>query len=405
MEVKKEDLKGSKAKLQVTVPPSELAAYFRTVYERLAPGVKIDGFRAGKAPYKMVLGVLGYNRLLSEGLDEALNQSYGKALAEAKVYPVGQPKVDIKKSPQFSLDETEIMDDLLFEIEVDQMPEVRLRDYSKASVKPPKKQEANEDEVEKIIDQLRKQKATFKERVDGAQRGDRVEISFSGSLKGVKLDKMSSKNHPLILGEGNLIPGFEDNIRGMKKGEEKEFKIRFPKDYHDKEVADKEASFSVTLHDVKEVVLPELNGDFAKGFGHPDVKKLKSEIKKSLEVEIEKEHREKLENAVIDKMAGYVVAEIPHSLIDQEVERIIHGYKKQIEGYGVKFDKYLESMKKSEEDLRHDIHPQAEKNVKVGLMLGKIIEEQKIDHHDKEAGRQALDYLIGKLVKDRNKES
>ena len=399
MQVKKEDLKQSKAKLLVEVEPKELAIYFRGVYENLATGVKIDGFRAGKAPYAMVEGVLGHNRLLAEGIDKAMNESYNQAVAEAKIFPVSAPKVQIKKSPQFSLDETEILDNLVYEVEVDVMPEVKLKDYSKASVKAPAKQEANDAEVEKILEQLRKQKATFKDRQDAAQKGDRVEITYEGSLKGVRIDKMCSKNHPLILGEGNLIPGFEEQVVGMKKGETKEFKIKFPKDYHDKEVASKEAIFKVTLVDAKEVVLPKLDAEFAKNFGHNTIDKLNKEIKKSLEMEIEKEYREKLESAVVDKMVDYIEADIPESLIEQETQRMIEGYKTQIEGYGVKFEKYLESSKKSLEDLQKDMKPQAEKNVKVGLMLGKIIEEQKIDHHDEDAGRKALDYLVKKLTK------
>lgn len=398
MKVKKEELKKSRAKLYVEVEPKELAGYFRAVYEKLATDVKIDGFRAGKAPYKMVEGVLGYNRLLSEGLDEALNKSYNQAVAETKLFPVSAPSVEIKKSPQFSLDQSEILDNLVYEVEVDIMPEVKLKDYSKAKVELPKKQEASDKEVEKILDQLRKQKATFKDRAGEVVKGDRVEITYEGSLKGVRIDKMCSKNHPIIVGEGNLIPGFEEEIIGMKKGEKKEFKIKFPKDYHDAEVAGKEAIFKLTLVDAKEVVLPELNPEFAKGFGHNTIAKLNSEIKKSLEMEVAKEYKEKLESSVIDKMVEYVEADIPQSLIDQETDRMIDGYRTQIEGYGVKFDKYLESTKKTEEELRKDMHKQAEKNVKVGLLLGKMIEEQKIDSHDSEAGRKALDYLVGKLT-------
>ena len=398
MKVEKKELEKSRVKLSVEVEPKDLVVYFRLAYSRLATDVKIDGFRAGKAPYKMVEGVLGYNRLLSEGLDEAVSQSYGQALAEAEVYPIGQPKVEIKKSPQFSLDETEILDNLVFEVEVDCMPEIILKDYSRAKVRLPKKQEANEAEIDKIIDQLRKQKATFKDRTNGAKKGDRVEISYEGSIKGVKKDNMTSKNHPMILGEGNLIPGFEEQVAGMNKGEKKEFKIKFPKDYHDKEMAGKEAVFAVTLHDSKQVILPELNAVFAKEFGHDDIEKLRSEIAKNLQMEIEKEYREKLENAVVEEMVKYLEKETPKALIDQEVNRIIEGYEKQIEGYGLKFEKYLEGMNKSEADLRAELKSQAERNVKVGLMLGKIIEEQKIDPHDKEAGRKALDYLVQKLT-------
>ena len=399
MQVKKEILKQSKVKLTIEVTPKELAGYFRTVYEAMASDVKIDGFRAGKAPYKMIEGVVGYNKLLGNGLDEALNKTYQLAVAKEKLFPVSSPKVEIKKSPQFSLDETEILDNLVFEIEVDVMPEVELEDYSKAKVTSPKKQEASEKEVDKIIEQLRKQKATFKEREGKIVKGDRIEINFEGSSKGVRRDNMCSKNHPMILGEGNMIPGFEDEIIGMKKGENKEFKIKFPKDYHDKELAGNEAVFKVTLNDAKEVVLPELNNEFAKIFGHPTMEKLLKEVKKSLEVEVEKEYKEKLEANVLDEMSKYIKVELPEGLIEQEIDRMLEGYRKQIEGYGVNFEKYLENAKKTPVDIRKDMRSGAEKNVKVGLMLGKVIEEQKIDHHDQDAGRKALDFLVKTLTK------
>ena len=400
MKIQKEDLKKSKVKLTIEVEPGELVQYYRAVYEKLAPSVKIDGFRAGKAPYKMIEGVLGYNRLLSEGLDEAMNKSYQLAIGQEKIFPVASPKVEIKKSPMFSLDETEILDNLVFVIEVDVMPEVRLKDYSKAKIKIPKKRQAEDKEVQKILDQLLKQKATFKDRNDGAVRGDRVEITYDGYLKNVKIDKMCSKNHPLILGEGTLIPGFEDGIVGLKIGEKKEIRIKFPKDYHDKEIAGKDAKFEVTLNDAKEVVLPPLDKEFAKQFGHDSIEKLTSEIKKSLEVEMAKEYKDKLETEILNVMIEYIETEIPDGLVEQEVERIFTAYRDQLEEYGLKMDQYLKNAKKTTDELKKEMKAQAEKNVKVGLLLGKIIEEQKIDHKDKEAGKKALDYLVKKFTQN-----
>jgi len=397
MKISKENLKKSRVKFTLEVEPKELVGYFRTTYEKLAKDVKIDGFRAGKAPYKMIEGVVGYNRLLGEGLDEAINMSYRLAIGQEKIYPVSTPKVEIKKSPGFSLDETAIVDSLVFEIEVDVMPQVELKDFSKAKIKPVEKRKAEDKEVEKILNQLMKQKATFKNRDNKILKGDRVDITYDGYIKNVKIDRMCSKNHPLIIGEGTLIPGFEDQLIGMKKGEKKSFEIKFPKDYHDKEIAGNLAKFEVTLNDAKEVVMPKLDKDFAKQFGHPSIEKLKTEIKKSLEKEIEKEYKDKVETAVLEKMLEYIKTELPEGLIEQEVERIFSAYKNQIEQYGVKFDQYLANSKKTEDELKKDMRKQAEKNVKVGLMLGKIIEQQKIDSKNESAGKKALDYLVSKL--------
>lgn len=397
MKIQKENLKKSRVKMQIEVEPKELVGYFRITFEKLAKNVKIDGFRAGKAPFKMVEGVVGYNRLLGEGIDEAINASYRLAIGQEKIYPVSIPKVEIKKTPGFSLDETAILDNLVFEIEVDVMPTVELKDFSKAKIKTIEKRKAEDEEVEKILNQLMKQKATFKNRDSAVLKGDRVDITYDGYLKNVKVDRMCSKNHPLIIGEGTLIPGFEDQLIGMKKTEKKEFEIKFPKDYHDKEIAGNSAKFEVILNDAKEVVLPKLDKEFAKQFGHSSIEKLRTEIKKSLEKEIEKEYKDKVETAVLEKMLEYIRTELPDGLVEQEVERMFSAHKEQIEKYGVKFDQYLANSKKTEDELKKDMLKQAEKNVKVGLMLGKVIEQQKIDPKSDKAGEKALQYLVSKL--------
>ena len=201
-------------------------------------------------------------------------------------------------------------------------------------------------------------------------------------------------NHPMILGEGNLIPGFEENVVGMKKGEKKEFKIKFPKEYHDKEIAGAEAKFEIELVDAKEVVLPEMDKKFAEGFGFDEIKKLKDSIEKSLIDEAEKEYKNMIEVMAIDKVLPNLKVELPESVIMDETERIIDGFRAQVEQNGLKFEKYLESMKKTAEDLKKDMRKQAEKNVKTGFLLGKIMEEKKIDPKDKEAGRKAIDHIV-----------
>ena len=274
------------------------------------------------------------------------------------------------------------------------MPEIKLGDYKKIKVKVPEKRKSDESDVEKILLHLRRQKATFKEIERGAKTGDRIEINYEGTLKGVKLDKLYSKNHPLILGEGNLIPGFEDQISGLKMGESKEFEITFPKDYHDKDVADKKVKFKVTLADAKEVVLPECNNVFAKEFGQETVAKLEKSIAKSLEQEIEVEHKNMIDNMVVEKVLPLLTIDVPEILVWQESERMLETFKNQIESRGMNFEKYLTNMKKDIETIKNEMKPQAEKNVKIGLMLGKVIEAENIDPKDKEAGRRALEKLV-----------
>src|SRR3989339_182390 len=394
MNIKKENLGKNKIKLTISLEPRELAGYFRKSFDRLSKEVKLDGFREGKAPYKLVEAKIGHNRLLGDGVDMAANESFRVAIEQEKLMPLSPPKVEIKKIPGYSLDETEIADDLIFEAEFEIMPEIKLGDYKKIKVKVPEKRKSDESDVEKILLHLRRQKATFKEIERGAKTGDRIEINYEGTLKGVKLDKLYSKNHPLILGEGNLIPGFEDQISGLKMGESKEFEITFPKDYHDKDVADKKVKFKVTLADAKEVVLPECNNVFAKEFGQETVAKLEKSIAKSLEQEIEVEHKNMIDNMVVEKVLPLLTIDVPEILVWQESERMLETFKNQIESRGMNFEKYLTNMKKDIETIKNEMKPQAEKNVKIGLMLGKVIEAENIDPKDKEAGRRALEKLV-----------
>ena len=210
---------------------------------------------------------------------------------------------------------------------------------------------------------------------------------------------MCSKNHPLVLGEGNMIPGFEEQIIGMKKGEKKDFKITFPKDYHSKEYAGKEAEFNVELVDLKEVKLPELNDEFAKKFGHKNMSELKKAIEKNLNQEMEEEGKRVLESEVMDKVLPLLKAEVPDSLILNETERMLHQYSEQLSRQGINFEMYLGSIKKTREQVLAEMKPQAEKNVKVGILLGKIIEENKWDAKDPKSGEKAISYLVNKLTK------
>lgn len=407
MQIKKEDLKKGKFKLTVTAESEDLVRYFNSSYEKLARDVKIDGFRPGKAPRKLVEEAIGQARLLSDSLDSALQESYFLAVQQEKLIPVCPPKVTISKYPTWGLLADEITGPLVFEAEFEVMPKVKLLDYSKSKVKRKEPAKIKDEDVEKIILHLRRQKANFLEVDRGAKNGDRVEISYEGSIDGVKKDSMTAKNQPIILGDKTLIPGFEDNIIGMKKGEEKEFELNFPKDHHAKEFVGpkgapfggKTAKFQLKLIDLKEIKLPELDDQFVAGFGQKDAKALQQAIEKSLKDEVEAKARNELEIEVLEKVLPKLIVEVPDSLIEQEASRVIAGMEEQIKNRGLTLEKYLESIKKTVADMRRDLRPQAEKNVKVGFLLGKIIEEQKFDPHDKNAGKKALKYLISKVVK------
>jgi len=399
MKVKKEDFKKGKVKLLIELGPEKLLEYFKKQYEKLAPEVKISGFRPGKAPRKLIEEAIGQGRLLSESLDIAIQDSYVEAIKKEKLVPVCAPKIAISSYPTWGLEESEIKDSLEYEAEFEVMPKVDLGDYSKIKINKREIKKVEDEDIEKVLTHLRRQKATFADIKRSAKKGDRIEISYEGSIKGVKKDAMTAKNHPLVLGDETLIPGFEDQIVGMKKGEKKKFDITFPADYRAKDFAGKKADFEVELIDIKEMNLPELDEKFAESFGHNKITELKEAIKKSLHTELEQKINSEIENELIEKMLPLLKVEVPEILIDQEVDRTITGMGEQIKSRGLSFDKYLESIKKTNEDFRKEIRPTAERNVCIGFLLGKIIEEQKIDHTNPQAGRIAIDYLKNKLIK------
>lgn len=399
MEAKTENLNGGKVKLLITVSPKEMAVYFNKSFEKIAPTIRLDGFRPGKAPRKLIESTAGISRLLSEGLDMAVQYSYAEAVRNNKLIPLTSPSIVINKYPNYGHEESEVKDIFEYEVELEVLPEVKLEDYSKEKVSKGTPKKPKKEDVDKVVDHFRKQGSTFKDVETPAKKGNRVEIDFEGFLKKVRIDSMCSKHFPLILGESTLIPGFEDHIIGMKKDEEKEFKIAFPKDYHSKEFAGKEAEFKVKVLDIKEIILPELDNKFAEKFGHKDMVELKKAIEENLQKEMDEEYKRDLEGKVLDKILPYLKTEIPESLISRETERMIGDFGSQVVSQGVNFDKYLESMKKTKDDLKKDMTSQAEKNVKVGLILGKIIEEKKWDQHSEGAGKKALDYLVEQIAK------
>lgn len=398
MESKVEKLKNNKVRLTITVSPKEMKKYFDTAYSQIAPTVKLDGFRPGKAPKALVESTVGVTRILSEAFDLAVNENYIEALEKNEIHPISQPAIKINKYPQYGETEEQIKNDLEFEAEITVFPEVKVGDYSKVKIEKPAKEKSRPEDVDKILDNLRKQKASFLDIDRVAEKGDFAEITFEGSLKGVKIDAMASKNHPIVIGENTLIPGFEDHLVGMKKAESKEFKIKFPKDYHSKEYAGKEADFKVELVNLRAVKLPEIDDAFAAEFGHKNPVELKSAIEKNIAEEIDHKYQAELESRIIDKVLPFVKADIPAEMIDRELERMTEGYKEQLKGMGVNFDSYLTSTKKTAEDLQKEMRPTAEKNVKVGMLLGQIVEELKIEQ-DPEAGKKALNHLVETLAK------
>ncbi len=353
MDIKIEKLPKSKVKLTITEDVVNMKRYFDEAYTKLALTVDIKGFRPGKAPRMLTIETIGRGKYNSEALNIALPQIYSRVVHEKKLVPVGSPKVNV-----ITFDENKPFS---FEAEVDLLPEIKLGNYKKIKAKHDKaKIEATDSEVGKVIDRLKQQGAEYSITSDKAKKGDRMEVSFIGKVKGVQIDKYTSKHYPFILGEGVLMPKFEEKLIDTKKGDNLNFKMKIQKD---------DVNFDVVIDEVWHVKLPKEDQEFAKKFGHKGMKALKDAIAKSIVAEKEQKDRQILESKVLDEVLKNVEIDISEALIEQEIDRRIDTIKQQT---GPAFGKYLENMGKTLVQLRDDIKPNAEKGVKISLALSEI---------------------------------
>lgn len=397
METKIEKLPKSRISITVTVPGKDIEPYFDQAIDKLGKSVEIKGFRAGKAPKNLLVERIGDSRIVTQALEYVLPETYTKATVENKVSPISSPEIKIEKYPVFGNSD----ENLVYKAEVDVFPDVKLGDYKKIKIKKKdyEQKEIKDEDVEKVIDYLRKQRAKFDKVDRGAKFGDRVEIDFNGSIDGVEQEGMVSKNHPLILGDKTLIPGFEEKIEGLKSGEEKVFDITFPKDYHSKDFAGKKSQFKVKVNAVEEMELPEIDSSFVEKLGHKTTEDLKKSIKENLVEEEKNNKRNLLEGEVIAQAVKLLDSEIPQSFVDNELERMIEDTKQRVVYQGLEFETYLSYLKKTEEELKQEMMPHAEQSVRIGLMIGEIIKKEGIDAKDKEAPKKAVEKLVDYAVK------
>lgn len=387
----------SRVQIKIEVTTKEIKPVLNHVYDEFAENIEITGFRKGKAPRPMIMERIGLGRLQQEVLNHVLNDNYMKAMQEHKLMPVASPAISIDA---FSVAaDGASSTDLKATIEVDILPNVTLQGYKSIKINPPKLQTISDDDVQKVVDHLRRQKANLKEVARPAKLDDWVEISFKGFLNGVAQEKMTSQNYPLVLGSKSMVPGFEDKLVGSKKGETKKFELTFPKDYFAKEFAGKKVKFEVTVNDIKQVDLPAIDDSFSKDFGHETVLALRDAIRQSLETESQRKKESETQAQAIEAALKKLKAEIPESLIETELDRIIERMQKDVESQGMPLNIYLEKIKKSPADLRIDFRTQAEQNVKVGLMLGELAKQEKLDTAAQDVAKQAVEKLVGYATK------
>lgn len=391
MKVQKENL-DQKIKLTIDVDVETIKKTSDLVFERLSKNVKVAGFRPGKAPRHMIEKEIGQDRLNAEILDAVIPETYYEAVIKENLNPVGPPEVKLIKFVP--------TDGLTYEAIIEILPEIKLPDLTKVNIKreTPK---VEVKEVQDVLDDLAKQLAKTAKVDRAAKEGDRVEIDFEGFVDGLPFDGNKSQNHPIVLGQGSFIPGFEEQLVGMKEKEEKEIEVTFPKEYHAAHLAGKKAKFKVKMHEVNEVVLPAIDDKFATQVGpFKDLAKLKEDIEKELLNTKVIQERNRVETEILDKISEKIEVKVPDKLVHDEAHRLLHEAEHNLTHQGLTMDKYLEIAKKTKEELEQEMKPEAEKRVKIGLVLSEIAKDKKFETNEKEVHEE----ITKKLERTRPEE-
>jgi trigger factor len=403
MDVAVKKLKDSKVEMKVILPWEEWKGEIDHAAEELSKGTKIAGFRPGKAPRDVIEKRFGKGAVLAEAAEHAVGHSYAKALAQEKVEAIGHPEVEIGK-----LAEGEAIE---YTAIASVMPEVKIRSSWKDAAKKinadfaKRKEGIDEQEVDNEIQRIAEMRAPLVAVDREAKMGDNVRIDFIVKQDGVVIEGGKSDDHALVLGKGVFIPGFEEEIVGLKAGDEKTFTLVFPKEYHAAHLAGREAEFSVKVRAVEERVLPVIDDTFARTLGSFDsLEKVKENIRKGMLQESKAKKAEEHRTALLDALVERAELEYPQILVDEEASRMVREFESQVQGMGLQFQEYLSQSNKTEDDLRKEWEPQAKKRLAAHLVIDAIAKEEDIDA-DSEAIEAEMNVALQyfKNVKDAEK--
>ncbi len=371
MEVNKKDLEKSQVELTIELSTEELKPFLESAAAEISKQKEIKGFRPGKAPLDIVIKEAGEMTVYQTAGNMAVQKSIWQALEKEDLEIASQPKIEVQKLAPGN--------PFIYKATLDLLPKVKICSFDKVEVKPAQEPKIEENEIEKVLNDLKKMRAKETIADKAAEKGDKVEIDFEASVDDAKIEGGSAKKHPLVIGSNTMIPGFEDNLIGLKKDETKEFTLTFPEKYHAENLRGKKGTFKVTVQAVYKREMPEINDEFAKGLGLKDLKGLKSHIESNLKQEKATKEKQRVELDIINQLIEKSeFEEIPESLINQEIEKMMQELQDNITRQGGKMEDYLKSIKKSESDLRLDFTPDAIKRVKTGLLIRKFAQENNI---------------------------
>ena len=371
LKIEKTDKK-DELKLEFTIEAAKFDEAMKKVYAKSAKYFNIPGFRKGKAPMNIVERYYGDEIFYEDTFNEVVPEVYEKELKENNIEAVSRPDIDVKQIGKGQ--------DLIFTAVVQTKPEVKLGKYKGIELKKVEYNVSDED-VNHELGHMQEKNARIVTVEDRAvEKDDITVIDFEGFVDGVAFEGGKAENHELTIGSNTFIPGFEDQIIGMKVEEEKDINVTFPEEYFSEELKGKPATFKVKLHEIKKKELPSLDDEFAKDVSEFDtLEELKKSIKEKLEEDNNKKAKYETEDAAVKAVCDNVEIEIPSGMIETEIDNMTSEIEQRLAYQGMKLEQYLQMMGKSMEDFRKEYEEQAKTSVKTRLVLEAIIKEEKIE--------------------------
>ena len=371
-----EKLEKSMVELQFSIDAETFKAAVNNAFKREGKKYAIPGFRKGKAPRHMIEKMYGSDIFHYDAVNDLFPEAYEAAVKEAKIDVVGRPDPEV-----VSMSEA---DGVVLKVKVAVKPEVELGEYAGLTVTKEAKN-VNEADVDAEVKRMQDRNGRLLTREGAAENGDTVDIDFEGFVDGKAFEGGKAEHYSLVLGSGSFIPGFEDQVVGHSAGEEFDVNVKFPEEYGAAELAGKDATFKIKLHEVKYKELPALDDDFAKDVSEYDtLDELKDSIRNNIKTNLDKQAEQKVENDLMDQVIANMKADIPDAMDDSRIDELVQEFEYRISQQGLKLADYLKYMGMNIEQFRAQFKEQADKQVKMRLAMEAIVAKEGITASDEE---------------------
>ena len=371
-----EKLEKSMVELQFSIDAETFKAAVNNAFKREGKKYAIPGFRKGKAPRHMIEKMYGSDIFHYDAVNDLFPEAYEAAVKEAKIDVVGRPDPEV-----VSMSEA---DGVVLKVKVAVKPEVELGEYAGLTVTKEAKN-VNEADVDAEVKRMQDRNGRLLTREGAAENGDTVDIDFEGFVDGKAFEGGKAEHYSLVLGSGSFIPGFEDQVVGHSAGEEFDVNVKFPEEYGAAELAGKDATFKIKLHEVKYKDLPALDDDFAKDVSEYDtLDELKDSIRNNIKTNLDKQAEQKVENDLMDQVITNMKADIPDAMVDSRIDELVQDFEYRISQQGLKLADYLKYMGMNIEQFRAQFKEQADKQVKMRLAMEAIVAKEGITASDEE---------------------